>query len=152
MSNHDRIAAALGAEILKGLHAAGENLPSEPDLIHRFKVSRTLMREVMKTLAAKGFVVSKTRIGTRVRDPVHWNMFDADVLAWRVSVGLDAEFVRSLTEIRRAMEPAAAALAARRRTAADLAAMRLQVATPARASRRSIWRCTCGSAWHRAIR
>ena len=132
MSNHDRIAAVLGAEILKGAHAAGENMPPEPDLIQRFKVSRTLMREVMKTLAAKGFVVSKTRVGTRVRDPVHWNMFDADVLAWRVSVGLDAEFVRSLTEIRRAMEPAAAALAARRRTAADLAALHRHVNDMAR--------------------
>ena len=133
MSNHDRIAAALGAEILTGIHAPGANLPSEPDLIHRFQVSRTLMREVMKTLAAKGFVVSKTRVGTRVRDPVHWAMFDADVLAWRVSVGLDADFVRSLTEIRRAMEPAAAALAARRRTATDVAALRHHVAAMARA-------------------
>lgn len=133
MSNHARIAAALGAEILGGVHVPGANLPSEPELIRRFKISRTLMREVMKTLAAKGFVVSKTRIGTRVRDPVHWNMFDAEVLAWRVSAGLDADFVRSLTEIRRAMEPAAAALAARRRSAADLAALRLHLRDMARA-------------------
>lgn len=131
-SNHDRIAATLGAEILTGVHAPDENLPSEPELLERFKVSRTVMREVMKTLAAKGFVVSKTRIGTRVRDPVNWNLFDADVLAWRVSAGLDAEFVRSLTEIRRAMEPAASALAARRRSSADLAAMRAHVGDMAR--------------------
>src|SRR5450432_2463662 len=112
MSSHDQIAAILGTEILKGVHRAGDNMPPEPDLIKRFQVSRTVMREVTKTLAAKGFVVSKTRVGTRVRDPVHWNFFDADVLAWRVRIGLDDEFMRSLTEIRRALEPAAASLAA----------------------------------------
>ena len=127
MSNHSQIAAMLGSEILQGIHPAGENMPAEPQLIKRFHVSRTVIREVMKTLAAKGFVVSKTRVGTRVKDPVHWNLFDADVLSWRVGLGLDAEFVRSLTEVRRAVEPAAAALAAERRTVADLADMRRHV-------------------------
>ena len=99
-------------------------MPPEPDLIARFQVSRTVMREVMKTLAAKGLVVSKTRIGTRVRDPIHWNFFDVDVLVWRVRIGLDDEFMRSLTEIRRALEPAAASLAAQRRTASDITHLR----------------------------
>ena len=132
MSSHDQIAAILGTEILKGVHRAGDNMPPEPDLIKRFQVSRTVMREVTKTLAAKGFVVSKTKVGTRVRDPVHWNFFDADVLAWRVRIGLDDEFMRSLTEIRRALEPAAAALAAQRRTNADLARLRRHVSEMAR--------------------
>ena len=132
MSNHNQIAALLGAEILKGTHPADEKLPAEPKLIKRFGVSRTVMREVMKTLAAKGLVVSKTRVGTRVRNPVHWNLFDADVLAWRVSVGLDDEFIRSLTEIRRALEPAAAALAAQRRSTSDLAQLRRHIADMAR--------------------
>ena len=82
LSSHDQIAAILGTEILRGIHHPGDNMPAEPDLIARFQVSRTVMREVMKTLAAKGLVVSKTRIGTRVRDPVHWNFFDADVLSY----------------------------------------------------------------------
>ncbi|TLY63584.1 MAG: FadR family transcriptional regulator [Gammaproteobacteria bacterium] len=124
MSSHDQVAAILGTEILKGIHRPGANMPPEPELIQRFQVSRTVLREVMKTLAAKGFVVSKTRIGTRVRDPVHWNFFDADVLAWRVRIGLDDDFLQCLTEVRRALEPAAAALAARRRTAADIAKLR----------------------------
>lgn len=124
LSSHDQIAAILGTEILRGIHRPGDNMPSEPDLIARFQVSRTVMREVMKTLAAKGLVVSKTRIGTRVRDPIHWNYFDVDVLVWRVRVGLDNEFMRSLTEIRRALEPAAASLAAQRRTASDIAHLR----------------------------
>jgi DNA-binding FadR family transcriptional regulator len=124
LSSHDQIAAILGTEILKGIHRPGDNMPPEPDLIARFQVSRTVMREVTKTLAAKGLVVSKTRIGTRVRDPLHWNYFDVDVLVWRVRVGLDDEFMRSLTEIRRALEPAAAVLAAQRRSATDIAHLR----------------------------
>src|SRR5215469_2016617 len=123
-SSHDQIAAILGTELLKGVYAPGDNMPAEPDLIARFQVSRTVIREVMKTLAAKGLVVSKTRIGTRVRDPVNWNYFDVDVLVWRVRVGLDDDFMRSLTEVRRALEPAAAVLAAQRRTATDIANLR----------------------------
>ena len=132
MSNHNHIAAILGSEILRGIHPADENMPAEPDLIRRFRVSRTVIREVMKTLAAKGLVVSKTRIGTRVRDAAQWNLFDADVLTWRVSVGLDPAFMRSLTEVRRALEPPAAALAAQRRTTTDLARMRHHVSEMAR--------------------
>jgi DNA-binding FadR family transcriptional regulator len=123
-SSHDQIAATLGTELLQGVHAPGVNMPAEAELIERFGVSRTVMREVMKTLAAKGFVISKTKVGTRVRDPVHWNYFDADVLAWRVRLGLDDEFMQSLTEVRRALEPAAAALAARRRSPSDIAHLR----------------------------
>jgi DNA-binding FadR family transcriptional regulator len=127
VSSHDQVAAILGTEILKGVHPAGSNMPGEPELMERFHVSRTVLREAMKTLAAKGFVVSKTRVGTRVRDPIHWNFFDADVLAWRVRIGLDDEFMASLTEVRRALEPAAAALAARRRTDADIVRLREHV-------------------------
>ena len=113
LSNHDQVAATLGTEILAGTYPPGSNMPNEAALTQRFGVSRTVLREVMKTLAAKGFVMSKTRVGTRVRDPIHWNYFDADVLAWRVQIGLDDDFLRSLTEVRRALEPTAAALPSR---------------------------------------
>ncbi len=132
ISSHDQIAAILGTEILKGIHRPGTNMPPEADLIERFQVSRTVLREVMKTLTAKGFVAAKTRVGTRVLDPANWNYFDADVLAWRVKMGLDDEFRLSLTEVRRAIEPAAAALAARRRSAAHIVSLRGQVATMGR--------------------
>jgi DNA-binding FadR family transcriptional regulator len=128
MSSHDQIVAVLATEILKGIHKPGTNMPPEPTLIERFQVSRTVMREVTKTLAAKGFVVSKTRVGTRVLDPVNWSLFDADVLAWRVRMGLDDSFMQSLTEIRCAVEPAAAALAAKRRSPTDIARLRAIVA------------------------
>jgi DNA-binding FadR family transcriptional regulator len=127
-SSHDKIAAILGTEILQGIHKPGTNMPPEHDLIERFQVSRTVLREVIKTLTAKGLVTSKTRVGTRVLDPGSWNYFDANLLAWRVRLGLDDDFRLSLTEIRRAVEPVAAGLAARRRTSAHVAALRAHVA------------------------
>ena len=123
-SSHDQIAATLGTELLQGRYPPGSTMPAEAELGERFQVSRTVLREVMKTLAAKGFVVPKTRVGTRVRDAVFWNYFDADVLAWRLRLGLDDEFLQTLTEVRRSLEPTAAALAARRRRPQDVARLR----------------------------
>jgi DNA-binding FadR family transcriptional regulator len=115
-SSHDIIARTIGKEILAGVYAPGTKLPQEAVLLKRFGVSRTVVREVMKTLSAKGLVVLKTRIGTRVLNSSSWNLFDAELLAWRVDMGLDEEFRRALTEIRLAVEPASSALAAVRRT------------------------------------
>lgn len=115
------MAQTLGSAILAGAYPVGGTLPNESDLMQQFGVSRTVVREVVKTLAAKGMVASKTKVGTRVLDRSHWNMFDADMLTWRVDAGLDPEFLAHLFEIRLAIEPNAAALAARRRDDADIA-------------------------------
>jgi DNA-binding FadR family transcriptional regulator len=131
LSSHDQMARTLGTEILRGVYPPGANLPPEPELLARFQVSRTVLREVSKTLSAKGLVIAKTRVGTRVLDPVHWNYFDADLLSWKVGLGLDQEFRQSLTEIRRAVEPPAAALAAERATQDDIAGLRRTLAAMA---------------------
>lgn len=123
-SHHDHIAAALGIELLQGLYPPGSLMPTEMLLIKRFQVSRTVLREVMKTLAAKGLVAARTHVGTRVRAAACWNYFDADLLAWRLQLGLDDAFLQTLTEVRRALEPVAAALAARRRRPEDIASLR----------------------------
>ena len=127
-SSHDQIVRALGEEILAGTYPPGANLPHEQSLLERFGVSRTVLREALKTLTAKGMIVAKTRIGTRVLDPVRWNFFDPDVLAWKVSLGMDLDFRLNLAEIRGALEPAAAALAAKRRTKQDILALRAAIA------------------------
>lgn len=124
LSSHGQIVRALGSEIIGGRYPPGTNLPAEPALLARFQVSRPIMREALKTLAAKGLVVQKTRVGTRVLDPVNWNLFDAEVLSWKADLGLDEPFRQSLVEIRRAVEPAAAALAAERATEAQIDELR----------------------------
>ncbi|WP_374383104.1 FadR/GntR family transcriptional regulator [Dongia sp.] len=120
----EQIVRAMGTAILRGDYPEGGLLPAEGDLMAQFGISRTVLREVMKTLAAKGLVVSKTRVGTKVRAQVDWNMFDTDLLGWRLDLGMDIRFLNSLYEIRLAVEPAATALAALRRSEESLARMR----------------------------
>lgn len=136
---HDEIAAALGMEILSGARAPGSRMPTLGEMFERFGVSRVLMREVIKTLTAKGMVASKSRVGTHVRDSSHWNWFDPEVLGWRVRLGLDPVFLAHLTEMRRAVEPGGAALAARHRSGDDVARLRavLDAMAAARGDRRA---------------
>ncbi|MGQ3111493.1 MAG: FadR/GntR family transcriptional regulator [Brevundimonas sp.] len=128
LSGHGQIVRSLGEDILSGRFAPGEKLPPEPDLLRRFGVSRTALREAIKTLSAKGLLVAKTRVGTKVADREGWNFFDPEVLSWKVRTGMDADFRRHLAEVRLAIEPAAAELAADQRTDDDLAEMRAAVA------------------------
>jgi DNA-binding FadR family transcriptional regulator len=122
--NHLEIAAVLGAEILSGVRVPGSRLPSMDEMFQIFGVSRLVVREVMRTLAAKGMVTSKTRVGTKVCDPTQWNWLDPKVLEWRGKIGLDQTFMTQLTQVRLALEPAAAKLAAENRTEQDLAMLR----------------------------
>jgi len=77
----------------------------------------------VKVLAAKGLLEARPRIGTRVRSRDHWNLLDPDILAWRCATGVDAEFLRHLTELREILEPSAAALAATSRSPQQLDAV-----------------------------
>src|SRR3546814_20147055 len=73
-------------------------------------------------------VCSSDLVGTTVLDSSHWNFFDADVLSWKVSQGFDAHFRHDLTQVRLALEPAAAAEAAERRSDEDVADLRRCIA------------------------
>lgn len=108
----------LGRQILAGAVQAGQRLPTEAALCEHYGVSRTALREAIKALAAKGFVEVRTKTGTRVRPRADWNLLDPDVLAWQGETGADGNFLRSLTEVRRLIEPGASRLAAVRITAA----------------------------------
>jgi DNA-binding FadR family transcriptional regulator len=112
VAGHDELAAILACEIISGARPVGTRLPSVAEMFERFGASRVLMREVNKTLAAKGLIVGKSKVGTLVLPPERWHWFDPDFLLWRVRVGLDATFFGQLTQMRHAVEPAAAALAA----------------------------------------
>jgi len=118
---HGHTLDLLGEAIIAGRYAAGESMPSEPVLGGQFGVSRTVLREAVKSLAAKGLVVTGPRLGTRVLQREQWNWFDPDVVAWQGRVGLTRGFVRDLQELRRVVGPAAVRLAADRATARDLA-------------------------------
>jgi DNA-binding FadR family transcriptional regulator len=120
---HHQVIQELGRLIVSGELAVGKSLPREEVLAERMSVSRTALREAMKVLSAKGLIESRQKTGTRVRDPIHWNQLDADVLAWRCASMPTDSFVDKLVEMREIIEPAAAATAARRRTVEQLAAL-----------------------------
>jgi DNA-binding FadR family transcriptional regulator len=119
-NNHAHIVDALGRDIVAGIIPAGATLPGDAELMERFGVSRTVLREAMKTLAAKGLIVSRSRIGTKVTDRATWSFFDADILSWHFDCGVDEAFLVHISEIRLAFEPFAAGLAAERATPKDL--------------------------------
>ncbi|MCY0096328.1 FadR/GntR family transcriptional regulator [Hoeflea ulvae] len=120
-SQHSFVVNELGKEIVLGTYACGTLLPKDNELEERFGVSRTVLREAMKTLTAKGMIVPKARIGTRVTNRSHWNMFDADVLVWHIETGVDVTFLRHLSDMRHAIEPYAARLAAQRASKDEIA-------------------------------
>jgi DNA-binding FadR family transcriptional regulator len=123
-SNHAEVARSVGIDIIGGRYGEGARIPGDAELMATFGVSRTVLRESVKTLVAKGLLTTKAGVGTVVRGRSAWNMFDVDVLAWHLDVGIDRRFLSDLAEIRLAVEPQAAALAANRRTDADIAELR----------------------------
>lgn len=127
-TSHSQVVDDLGKAIVSGSFAVGEILPGDVDLLQRFKVSRTVLRESMKTLAAKGLVVPRARVGTKVTEKIHWNMFDSEVLTWHFDSGVDRQFLLHLYDIRLAFEPFAAGLVAERAEAAEVEELRLLAA------------------------
>jgi DNA-binding FadR family transcriptional regulator len=123
-SNHAEIARQIGIDIIAGRYADGAKLPGDAEFTGLFGVSRPVLRESVKTLVAKGLLTTKARVGTVVRERAAWNMFDADVLAWHLDAGIDKRFLRDLADIRIAVEPRAAALAAERRSDEDVVRLR----------------------------
>jgi DNA-binding FadR family transcriptional regulator len=120
---HGHVVQQLGQRIVSGALKPGEVLPPEAVMAEEMDVSRTSLREAMKVLSAKGLVEARPKVGTRVRDARFWNQLDADVLAWRCSSMPATDFVEKLSEMREIIEPAAAASAARHRSAAQLKRM-----------------------------
>jgi len=118
-----KVIDGVGRQIVGGRYAPGDLLPKEAELTEQFAVSRTSVREGMRVLAAKGLVDIRQKIGTRVRQPESWNVFDSDILRWHSEVGRGDEIMRNLVEVRQIMEPAAARLAAGRASMDDLRRM-----------------------------
>ena len=127
LSSHAEVARTLGIDIIKARYPEGAKLPGDAELMALFGVSRPVLREGVKTLAAKGLLSTRAKVGTVVRERSAWNMFDVDVLAWHLEGRIDARFILDLAEIRLAVEPRSAALAAQRRNNVHLADMHRSV-------------------------
>ncbi len=117
MNLTQQVADTLGNAIINGQYGEHNPVPSEAVLCEQLNVSRSAAREAVKSLAAKGLITSRARQGIRVLPESEWNLFDADVLRWMRDSNPSLELLREFTELRVAVEPEAAMLAAQRQNA-----------------------------------
>lgn len=105
----------MGRAIVTGYYA-GRPFPTEADLAKQHGVSRSVTREAVKMLTAKGLVSARPRQGTTVQPSSSWNLFDTDVLRWLLDRTFSVDLLREFNQLRVAIEPEAAALAAKHGT------------------------------------
>ncbi|KFG76372.1 FadR/GntR family transcriptional regulator [Streptomyces mutabilis] len=109
---HGRVLDTLGPAITAGEHPAGSVLRTD-ELAQRFEVSRSVMREAVRVLESMHLVESRRRVGVTVLPECEWNVYDPQVIRWRLAGSERPRQLRSLTVLRSAVEPVAAGLAAR---------------------------------------
>ena len=115
-----KIAADIGTKIVAGRLKPGTILEGEIEASGERNVSRSAYREAIRILVAKGLVVSRTKAGTRVTAHENWHLLDPDVLGWIFVKEPPRDLLIGLFELRKLVEPEAAALAAERRTLVQL--------------------------------
>jgi DNA-binding FadR family transcriptional regulator len=119
------IAQSLGSAIVTGVYSGGDNLfPVEAELCRQYGASRSALREAVKMLTAKGLLGSRPRLGTWVQPERNWNLLDPDVLGWLLERKFSPKLLIEFTELRLALEPCAATLAACFARPAQIAALR----------------------------
>jgi DNA-binding FadR family transcriptional regulator len=107
------VANSIGAAIVTAVYSADNPIPIEAELCRRYGASRSVVREAVKMLTAKGLLGSRPRLGTWVQPEQNWNLLDPDVLGWLLERKHSPALLVEFTELRLAVEPGAAALAAR---------------------------------------
>ena len=104
---------AVGGAIVRG-EFSGRSFPTEAELSKEHGISRSVTREAIKMITAKGLLAARPRVGTFVQPEENWNLFDIDVLRWLMEQKLSPGLLRQFNELRLTVEPQAAAYAARR--------------------------------------
>jgi DNA-binding FadR family transcriptional regulator len=125
----EAVANDLGVAIVTGRLSRDATLPIETQLCQQYGASRTALREAMKLLTAKGLISIRPRQGTRIRPEADWNLLDPQVLRWLLERNFSYNLLIEFTEIRAAVEPGAAALAARHASPEDRAAISAAIAS-----------------------
>jgi len=114
------IVEEIGQRIVQGRYPTGEALPTEDRLSEELGVSRGVLREAIKVLIQKGLIQTRPRVGASVLPRKSWNLFDPDVLVWRLQIEDKSAFLKTVTEVRRLIESEAARQAAARASAAEI--------------------------------
>lgn len=126
---HSALVDKLGLAVVTGELAPHAVLSAE-ELEARYGVSRSVIREVIRVLSSLGLLASRRRLGTVVQPRSGWNLYDPHIIRWRLASEGRLEQLRSLSELRSAVEPMAAKLAAVRASftaASDLVSLSAQM-------------------------
>lgn len=108
----DRVTQELGRAIISGTYTNESGFPSEAQMCEDYGVSRTSIREAVKMLGAKGLISSRPRKGIVVEPATKWNLYDTSILKWMLESSPSLLVLREFLQMRMAIEPQAAALAA----------------------------------------
>lgn len=111
-----QIVQDLGIAIVTGKFSGPDGFPIESEICARYDASRSIVREAVKVLNAKGLLIARPRRGTSVRPEKEWNLLDPDVLYWMLKRRFSLSLLMDFTRARLAIEPAAAGEAARTAT------------------------------------
>lgn len=109
----------LGVAIVTGKYSAAHPFPVEADLCKQFGASRSIVRESVKMLTAKGLLRARAGQGTRIQLEENWNLLDPDVLRWLLDRKYAPALLIEFNQVRLAVEPKAAAFAATSATLKD---------------------------------
>ncbi len=121
---YEYVVEEIGLRIIKGEYKPGDTLPNEDNLCKQFDVSRGALREATKLLTQKGLIRTRPKSGTLVQSHQEWNLFDADVLLWKLETGDKLDFLKKVTEVRRIIESQAVKIAAKRASDSEIALIR----------------------------
>jgi DNA-binding FadR family transcriptional regulator len=119
---HDSVVQRWGWDIVSGALAPGSRIVAD-EAASKLGVSRTVVREAVRVLDSMGLVAVRRRVGITVLSPEHWNPFDRDIIRWRLAGPDRLTHLQSLSELRSAIEPLAARLAADRASPQDCGAL-----------------------------
>jgi len=111
---YEYVVEEIGLKIMRGDVSPGDTLPNEDALCEQYGVSRGVLREATKVLTQKGLIRTQPKVGTRIQPRENWNLFDTDVLLWKLKVGDQLDFLKNVTEVRCIIESEAARYAAQR--------------------------------------
>ncbi|WP_449280699.1 FadR/GntR family transcriptional regulator [Leucobacter sp.] len=149
---HSEILERWGADIAAGRRPVGRRVSIE-EAAAEHGVSRSVIREVVRVLESLGMVETRQRVGVTVLPSTSWSPFDERVLRWRLDGPERAALLRTLSELRAAIEPAAARLAAQHATPEQcgaLAAAYVGMASTSRAADADEY-LSCDIAFHRTL-
>lgn len=102
---HEQVARTLSLSIIRRELEPGSLLPNEDELCQQFDVSRTVIREAIRIMDARGLVEVRPRIGTRICMPTQWALTDPTLLHWQLESAPDFRLIQNLYELRNMIEP-----------------------------------------------